>query len=232
MKTLEDAQKEGVLPNNIYNADCLQFMKLMPDKSIDLVLTDPPYGVNYEGGATNKVKRERLENDNTAEIYPKIYPEIYRILKDDGSAYIFYGSGYEKDIFPIPLFIKYEVLIWFKTNASFGAANARYKQDYEPFLYLRKNQGSKWYGNTKQRKVWFEKRNSVNTFHPTQKPQDIISKMILNSSKESDLILDPFLGSGTTAVAAKHLKRNFIGIEISKKYCEIAEQRLRQEMLF
>ena len=73
--------------------------------------------------------------------------------------------------------------------------------------------------------------NSVNEFHPTQKPLDVISKMILNSSDEGDIVFDPFLGSGTTAVAAKQLKRNFIGVEISPEYCEIARQRLRQEVL-
>lgn len=218
--------------NTIIQGDCLEVMKNIPDKSVDLVIADPPYGVNYDGGVTNDIKREKLVNDDTADLYQKIYPEIYRILKDDGTAYIFYASGYEKEVFPIPLFSQYEVLIRFKTNATFGAANARYKQDYEPILYLRKKGGSKWRGNTKQRMVWFEKRNPKNIFHPTQKPIDVISRMILNSTDENDIILDPFLGSGTTAVACKQLNRNYIGIELSGEYCDIAKQRLAQEQLF
>ena len=227
MKNLTDLQNSGVELNTIYNCDCLDAMKLMKDKSVDLILTDPPYGVNYEGGATNDVKREKLVGDETADLYQKLYPEIHRILKDDGTAYIFFASGYEKLVFPIPdIFEKYEVLIWFKTNASFGAANARYHQDYEPFLYLRKNGGSKWRGTTKERMVWFEKRNAINTHHPTQKPIDIVSRMIQNSTDKNDIVFDPFLGSGTTAVACKQLKRDFIGIEISEHYCQIAQQRL------
>lgn len=216
----------------IIEGDCLEVMRGFADKSFDCIITDPPYGVSYEGGATNEVKREKLENDETAHLYQKIYPEVYRLLKDDGTAYIFFASGREKEVFPIPLFSQYEVLIWFKTNASFGAANARYKQDYEPFLYLRKNTGSKWRGSTKERTVWFEKRNARNTLHPTQKPLDIISRMIVNSTDEGDTILDPFMGSGTTLVAAKYLNRNATGIEISPKYCEIARTRLSQDSLF
>ena len=218
--------------NKVIQGDCLEVMKGMPDKCVDLIVTDPPYGVNYEGGATNTFKREKLENDDTADLYQKIYPEFHRILKDNGTAYIFYGANYEKSVFPIPLFVQYDVLVWFKTNASFGAANARYKQDYEPFLYLRKNNGSDWYGDSKQRKVWFEKRNAINDFHPTQKPLDIISKMLENSSKEGDIVFDPFLGSGTTAVACKQLGRKYIGIELSQKYCDIANERLAQDLLF
>ena len=217
--------------NTIINDDCLKVLKDLPDRCIDLVLTDPPYGVNYEGGATNDVKREKLANDETADLYQKIYPEIYRVLKDDGSAYVFFSSGREKEVFPIPLFEQYEVLIWWKSNASFGAANARYHQDYEPFLYMRKNTGSKWRGGTTERKVWYMKRNASNDFHPTEKPVDIIQRMILNSSDENDLILDPFLGSGTTAVACKKLNRRFIGIEISPDYCKIAEDRLKQGVM-
>jgi len=90
-----------------------------------------------------------------------------------------------------------------------GRRMARYHQDYEPFLYMRKNTGSKWRGGTTERKVWYMKRNASNDFHPTEKPIDIIQRMILNSSDENDLILDPFLGSGTTAVACKKLNSSF-----------------------
>lgn len=184
------------------------------------------------GGATNEVKREKLANDDNADLYQQIYPELYRILKDDGTAYIFFASGREKEVFPIPLFDQYEILIWFKTNASFGAANARYKQDYEPFLYLRKKGGSKWRGDTVQRSVWHMKREPQNIFHPTQKPVEIMKKMILNSSDENDIIFDPFAGSGTTLVAAKQLGRKFLGCELSEKYVAIANERLKQDYLF
>ena len=70
------------------------------------------------------------------------------------------------------------------------------------------------------------KRNAINEYHPTQKPIDVFARAILNSTDENDIVFDPFLGSGTTALAAKQLKRNYIGIEISEKYCEIARKRV------
>jgi site-specific DNA-methyltransferase (adenine-specific) len=205
-------------------------MKDIPDKSIDLVLTDPPYGVNYVGGQ-NEREREKLANDKVANVYKEILPEIKRVLKDDGSAYIFYANGKENDVFPYLDFYKYQVLIWNKLNKGFGDIASRYHHTYEPFIYICKGTPTNWYGDTNDIDVWITKGGYKNDFHPTQKPLDIICKMVKNSSKEGDIILDPFLGSGTTAVACKQLKRNFIGIEISEKYCAIARDRLRQEIL-
>lgn len=217
--------------NKIYCGDCLELMEQIPDKSIDLVLTDPPYGVNYVGGQ-NEREREKLANDKVANVYKEILPEIKRVLKDDGSAYIFYANGKENDVFPYLDFYKYQVLIWNKLNKGFGDIASRYHHTYEPFIYICKGTPTNWYGDTNDIDVWITKGGYKNDFHPTQKPLDIIYKMVKNSSKENDTILDPFLGSGTTAVACKQLKRNFIGIEISQKYCDIANQRLRQQILF
>lgn len=232
MKTLEDIKKDGWESgiNHVWNADCLEALKLIPDKSIDLVVTDPPYGVNYEGGH-NKNKREKLVNDEKPVVYGQLFNQIHRLLKDgSGGAYVFYATSCEHEVFKnIPL--KYQCLIWNKTNATFASFNARYHHVYEPFLYLTNGSPTKWNGGTQQRSIWnFKKSNTM--LHPTQKPIDLINKMILNSSNEDEIVLDPFLGSGTTAVAAKHLGRKFIGIEISKKYCEIAEKRLAQGVLF
>jgi site-specific DNA-methyltransferase (adenine-specific) len=224
MKTIEE------LKNQIICGDCLEVMKDIPDKSIDLVLTDPPYGVDYVGGQ-NERERERLKNDKQANVYKDLFPEIKRILKDNGSAYVFYANGKENDIFPYLDFYKYQVIIWNKLNKGFGDIASRYHHTYEPFIYISKGSPTNWYGETNDIDVWITKGGYKNDFHPTQKPLDIISKMIKNSTKENDMVLDCFLGSGTTAVACKQLNRNYIGIEISEKYCEIARQRLRQGIL-
>jgi site-specific DNA-methyltransferase (adenine-specific) len=224
MKTIEE------LKNQIICGDCLEVMKDIPDKSIDLVLTDPPYGVDYVGGQ-NERERERLKNDKKANVYKDLFPEIKRILKDNGSAYVFYANGKENDIFPYLDFYKYQVIIWNKLNKGFGDIASRYHHTYEPFIYISKGSPTNWYGETNDIDVWITKGGYKNDFHPTQKPLDIISKMIKNSTKENDMVLDCFLGSGTTAVACKQLNRNYIGIEISEKYCEIARQRLRQGIL-
>ena len=214
----------------VIQGDCLEVMKQMPDKCIDLVLTDPPYGVDYMGGQ-NEVKREKLANDKEANVYKELFPEIYRVLKNEGSAYVFYANGKENDVFPYICFDKYQVLIWNKINTGYGAMNARYHHRYEPFLYLTKKSPTKWNGGTTERDLWDITKYEGNEFHPTQKPTNLIARMIKNSSNEGDIVLDPFLGSGTTAVACKQLKRNFIGIELSQKYCDIANQRLRQDTL-
>jgi DNA modification methylase len=216
--------------------DCLEVMKGIPDKSVDLAVTDPPYGVYYEGGHFHsgdvniQRKRESLVNDDT-NIYPALFSEIYRLLKDgSGGAYVFYAGSLSQYVYPPLPFQKYQMLIWGKSNARFAAMMARYKHDFEPFLWLQKPP-TKWNGDSRQRSLWWMKANAQNDCHPTQKPIPVIEKMIRNSSNIGDLILDPFLGSGTTAVAAKNLGRHFIGIEIEPKYVAIANQRLQQEIL-
>jgi DNA modification methylase len=123
------------------------------------------------------------------------------------------------------------MLIWGKSNCGYADMMARYKQNLEPFIWLQKPP-TKWFGETNETSLWWMPANERNIFHPTEKPIGVIKKMIRNSSLKDDLILDPFLGSGTTAVACKELGRRFIGIEIEPKYCEIARQRLANfEML-
>ncbi len=213
-------------------------MKQMPDSSIDLILTDPPYGVNYEGGQFHsgnvkiKRKREKLINDDII-IYDKLWGELYRLLKDkySGGAYVFYGSSLTDKIFPVKPFEKYQVLIWGKSNATYGAIGARYKFNHESYLWLQKPP-SNWNGDSKQASLRWLPCDSINNYHPTQKPLNLMLDIIINSSDDGGIVFDPFLGSGTTAVAAKQLGRKFIGCEISEKYCKIAKDRLKQEELF
>ena len=171
-----------------------------------------------------------MQNDKDANVYEWLFKEIKRVLKDDGSAYVFYANGKENKIFPF-IDCKYQVLIWNKQNKGFGDIASRYHHTYEPFIYLSKSSPTNWYGGTQEVDVWVTRGLYKNEFHPTQKHPNIISRMITNSTKEGDIVLDPFLGSGTTALQCKQLGRNYIGIEISEKYCKIAEDRLRQDIL-
>ena len=218
--------------NKINQQDCLELMKEMPDGCVDLCVTDPPYGVNYEGGAVNEFKREKLVNDDSASIYEKIIPEIYRVMAKDSAAYIFYATSCEHDVFPMikKVFGKYQQLIWFKTNTGFGAPAAHYHFDYEPFIFVRKG-SPVWNGGGTKRSIWPMKKNPINELHPTQKPLWLIQEMIQNSSDKGMLIFDPFMGSWTTARACMEMERNFIGAELSADYCEIGKQRLRQQVL-
>jgi len=218
----------------LIHGDCLEEMKKIPDKSINLVVTDPPYGVEYDGGHFHsgdvniKRAREKLVGDKDFDYTPFLI-ECKRLLQDDGSIYCFYAMSrtYEihKAIRDAGLKLLY-VLVWRKTNARYAAMFARYKHNYEPFVWLSKGTPLKWRGDTRQTTCWDIRANSQNIFHPTQKPTNLMGLAIRNSTDEEDIVLDPFMGSGTTGVACKELNRKFIGIEINKDYYEIAKKRI------
>ena len=198
--------------NKIIKGDCLEVMKKMPDKSVDLVLTDPPYGgiLNKKSGHGSLKKSVKKYGDDDWDYKPKkeYFDEIFRISKNQ----IIFGGNYFIDyLYPTSCWI-----VWNKLNGATDFADCELA----------------WTSlNTAVRK--FDKHSGdKDRFHPTQKPLELFKWIIANYSEEGQTILDPFLGSGTTAVACKHLKRNYIGIEISEKYCKIARQRLRQETLF
>lgn len=218
----------------LHLGDCLPFMKSLADKSIDCVLTDPPYGVDYTGGITNtNVERERLANDKDAKIYAEFVPSVFDVMRDGASAYIFYATSCSHEVYPVvsEIFGSYQQLIWHKTNATFGNPFARYKFDYEPLIYCRKGSPSTWNGSSKERAVLRFPREAINDLHPTQKPLGLIKRLILNSTNEGDTILDPFMGSGTTGVACVQTGRNFIGCELDPGYFAIAEKRIADAQL-
>ena len=203
--------------NKIICGDCLEVMKNIPDKSVDLVLTDPPYGINVIGGSksfgsiggSNIVKANKYHPIINDDI--KIdFTEIFRISKNQ----VIFGGNY----FDLP--ISKGWIVWDKKtknnwddNFSDGElAWTSFKRPLKIFRYL-------YMGCLQEGKR--EKR-----VHPTQKPLKLIEYIVENYTNETNIILDPFLGSGTTAVACKSLGRRYIGIEISKEYCEIARRRV------
>jgi len=211
--------------NYIHNGDCLELMKTMPDKCVDLVLTDPPYGIGEHGGKKRfNPNRPSYERKKSVSKYPKgnwdnkrvgeeYFKEIFRVSKEQ----IIFGGNYYCDYLPPSM----GWIFWDKMfeNQDFSDGElvfTSYKRA------LKKIRMSSKKGT----------RGGQTRVHPTQKPLPLITWILANYSKEGMTVLDPFLGSGTTAVACKQLKRNYIGCEISKKYCEIAEQRLAQELLF
>jgi len=198
--------------NKIICGDCLEVMKEMPDKSIDLVLTDPPYGVNMNYDIYQDTE------ENWFALMEKVIPEMRRIAK----MVIFPSCQIKR----LDWFYKNHkpdwLLCWYK--GSVGCAGYLGFNDWEPHLVYGKN-------NTNMHDYFRAIPEPQNNGHPCQKPIEWAKWIISRATKENDLVLDVFNGSGTTCVAAKQLKRNFIGIEISEKYCEIAKQRLRQDIL-
>jgi len=213
--------------NKIICADCLEFMKDIPDKSVDLVITDPPYGVlEYQDW-------DKIELKSFTKCW---WSEIKRIVKKDSSIYIFWSQKFISLGFRI--FKPNRMLIWHHPNLA-KPTKKMFLWTYDPIFYIKQGKpvfqpsfaGSE---NVDVFKFPKPQNNWIGDnakYHPTSKPVNLIKNFIKISSNPNDIILDPFLGSGTTAVAAKQLGRNFIGIEISPKYCEIARERLRQEIL-
>lgn len=203
--------------NKVHNADCLEFMKQMPDKCVDLVLTDPPYGINYDkmqnkqadiGRISNGGKWKKYNYDGWDKEIPTshYFKELFRVSKNQ----IIWGGNY----FFLPS--KCQWLVWNKIQRG-------YMTDGE--MAWTNTQGSMKIYDLCRADAYINKTDCEKS-HPTQKPIQLF-KWCLSLYPHANLILDPFLGSGTTAVAAKELNRNFIGIEVSKEYCDIANERLR-----
>ena len=243
--------------NKIICGDCLEVMKGIPDKSIDLVLTDPPYGINYRSNM-RRDKFDFIKNDNNLDWLPDWVKETYRILKQNTSLYCFtrwdvYPTFYQciSEYFNIK-----NCIIIKRLKRSFGGdLKSSFSYSYDMIIYA--NKGKKCFEKTKYRLANNHSRHGEKPYkgyifryedliidcpaserkdiqHPTQKTIDINKFFISLSSKENDIVLDPFLGSGTTAVACRELNRRYIGIEISEKYCEIARRRIKAipELLF
>ena len=228
--------------------DCLEVMKKIPDESIDLVLTDPPYNISHKGkifrdyrsGKNGNINMDFGEWDYNFNITPFL-EETKRILKKYGQWIVFCA---EQQIGIYRIWLEEnghfkQIIIWEKTNPLPQFRKCGYRQTTEIIMWAYKNNPTK-----KEQHFNFllqeEMKNifrfpicggKERTIHPTQKPIKLIEQLLLRHSFKNDLILDPFLGSGTTAVACKNLGRKCIGIEINKEYCDISIKRLRQEVL-
>ena len=209
--------------NQIICGDCLEVMKTFPDKSIDLVLTDPPYGIN-ENNEKNASRGKLAKTTDFGhyewdknKIGKEFFSEIFRISKNQ---IIFGGNYYGSILGDTSCYI-----VWDKDNGENDFADcelawASFKSAVRKFKF-------RWNGMLQE-----DMKHKEPRYHPTQKPVEFMKWILDKYSEPTDVILDPFLGSGTTVIAAKQLHRRYIGIEISPKYCEIAKQRLRQETLF
>ena len=231
----------------LYNSDCIYILKQLPEKSVDQIFADPPY--NLSGDKFQTVKSGRLVNcdkgewdiiDDFHNFNKSWIAQCLRVLKDDGTIWI---SGTLHNHPSIGVILKelglwiINDIIWFKRNASpllsknrlapsteliwLASKTKKYFFDYETAKLIN--------GGKQMRNLWEINAQRHKTSHPTEKPETLLERVILLGSKRGDIILDPFMGSGTTGVVAKKLKRNFIGIELNNEYFEIAKARINSE---
>lgn len=222
--------------NEIYNIDCMEGLKLIDDNSIDLVIIDPPYLLNINN-VKNFSKMNRYASDllNLKDGFDlKVLDLLIQKMKKI-NIYIYCSKRQVKDL--LNYFsnknCNHEILTWHKQNPS-PLINNNYLPDTEYILFFREK-GVKLYGNYHtKRKYYISLTNKVDKQkykHPTIKPLELIEYHIENSSKEGDLILDCFAGSGTTLVGAINKNRRYIGFEIDKNYYEIAKKRIEEAVL-
>ena len=229
----------------LYNDDCYEKIKDIPDNSVDLVIIDPPYlfASEHGGGAFGSkcsyhseyfamLERKGQAGKKTGFDY-SILDELCRV-QERINAYVWCSKAQLKDLFNYydDKRCAIDLLTWHKTNPTPSCGN-KYLSDTEYCVFARQR-GVKVYGtyHTK-RKFYVTPKNIADKKryggHPTIKPQEIIENLITNSSERGGVVLDCFMGSGTTGAAAKKLGRSFIGIELDKKYFDIAKERIEAQ---
>ena len=218
--------------NTIYNEDCLETMKRMPDGFVDLIVTDPPYGMNYYRHITEQ-KHQKIANDDNLQWLEESVKEWHRVLSGNGHLYAF-CSWHKIEAFKSEIskhFHIKNILVWDKGGNGMGDLRTDYGNIHEFIIYACRYKNEQKALNGKRLPNIFSDARTGNKLHPTQKPETLVKTLIEKSSEEGETVYDPFMGSGTTARACKDLGRNYIGSEISKEYCDIAEDRLKQAVL-
>lgn len=231
----------------LYNIEALKLMDILIEKGIkvDLLLTDPPYDIPKinGGGSINTVKKlnsslQDLTRSNLMFSYniENFGEKLFALQKGNINAYFWCNKK------QIPEYLKYyvgtkdckfDIITWHKTNALPTYSN-KYLSDTEYCLYFRKGKGHCFPANYEDAKTFMlsplNQTDKKKWKHPTIKPLEYIEKMVRNSSKEGELVFDPFMGSGTTGVACKKLGRNFIGGDLDPEWVSVAKNRIATDL--
>jgi site-specific DNA-methyltransferase (adenine-specific) len=227
--------------NYIDNVDCLEGLKLLPDKSVDLIVTDPPYflSMGHAGSKTNASKSEQL-NSNRAfndlaictPFYKQLFAEYARVLKEDGSFYFFTdwrGYAYYFPLINAALPVR-NLIVWDKI----AGPGSFYSFAHEFIIFgTFKSKTKSGVGSNVWRMKGFgsgAKSTNGEKEHPSQKPWELIAKCIEDSTEPGAVVLDTFMGSGTTAVACIKTGRNYVGFELDEGYHTTAQKRIDEAL--
>ena len=214
------------------STDSASISRLMGGDSASLVVTDPPYNVDYTGKTADalKIKNDTMDDSSFYKFLLSAYTNMYNSLDDGGSIYVFHadteGINFRKAMLDAGFKLS-QCLVWVKNSMVMGRQD--YHWQHEPILYgWKPTAAHKWYSDRSQTTVWNFSRPTSSQDHPTMKPIDLISYPITNSSKAGDIVLDPFLGSGSTLIACEQLNRICYGAEIDPHYCDVILSRWEQ----
>jgi DNA modification methylase len=218
----------------IFCADCISLMSRMSPNSVDLIVTDPPYGMKWQSNH-RQVKFDLIANDTSDFEIAPFMNEMIRVLRDPRHFYLF--GRWDLSSFPVNGIAE---LIWDKATMSGGDLESVWGKSHEPITFGVKgvrasSQGKAAELTARMRRGsvlrHLRKNASGVKWHPTEKPVRLLQELIESSSRIGEIVLDPFMGSGSTLVAAQLEGRRAIGIEIEERYCAIAVQRLQQAVL-
>jgi len=202
---------------------------LMNEREADLVLTDPPYNVDYEGATKDKLKiqNDNMSDDSFLQFLTDSFQRMYESSKKGAAIYVFHADseGYNfRKSFKDAGYALRQCLIWVKNSMVMGRQD--YQWQHEPILYGWKDgAGHAWYSDRKQTTIIRYDKPTKNADHPTMKPVGLCGYLIGNSSKEGDIVLDPFGGSGSTLIACEQAGRVCYTMELGEKYCDVIVKR-------
>jgi DNA modification methylase len=206
--------------------------KLMAGEFADLVFTDPPYNVDYEGYTEEhlKIRGDRMSDAEFKHFLESAFQAYRRVAKPGASLYVCHSSSWQREFQNALESAGFEVrcqIIWAKNTFAWGFG--RYKFQHEPIFYAHvAEQKDAWYGDKSQSTLWEEKKPAANRIHPTAKPVELVERALLNSSKAGDIVADLFGGSGSTLIGCERRGRKARLMEIDPKYADCIVQRYQE----
>ncbi len=218
-KAIEELKFPEDFINKIICGDCLRLTTKIPDGSIDTIITDPPYGLNKKG----------ISNDLDLSTFYKVLPECYRVLKQDSWFVTFFSTKFLPELFKNNPFSYFWQIVLYCPEGMVKSPIG-FTKFMSCFIFKKGNptivQWNKDIFKDTPGKMVEPDEGYIN--HPTPKPKHFIKEVLKMFTKENDLILDPFIGSGSTAIACSHLNRSFVGFEVNPDYIKIANERLNK----
>ncbi len=237
-KTLESygTQKPVAYQPKIIKGFAEEELKKIPDESVDLIIIDPPYGIefdtNFRTEESETIGEISLDNEKIFETFPEVVRECYRILKNNSALYCFSKwSATHKFIEPLQKYFRIKNrLNWVKNNWSMGDLTGSYAMQCEDIIFAVKGRHILNDGRDTDY-LNFPRVSNHALLHSHQKPTELLDFLIKKSSKKGDTVLDCYMGSGSTIISAANLGRKSIGIELNDKYIEVLNKRLSEEVL-